>query len=91
MIRNRIVRLSASLAAAALLGAQASLAAGPPQDAQHAPAGTWRLIPLPDVKLPAAWVINTETGETYLCGSGAAQGKARVACVEASFPPASTK
>ncbi|MDQ2804010.1 MAG: hypothetical protein M3Y41_15555 [Pseudomonadota bacterium] len=79
---------AAAFVAAVLLCAVPSFAAGPPQSTSprlSEPAGTWRLIPLSNVKVPAAWVINTANGDTYLCGSTAAEGRAQLACIEADF------
>jgi hypothetical protein len=69
------------------LAAPACFGAEPPPGPSVPPPGTWRLIPLPDEKVPAAWVINTATGATYLCGSGSSEGRARVACIQADFAP----
>lgn len=47
--------------------------------------GTYKLIPLPGSKVPAAWVLNTQTGQTWLCGTGAVDGRARVTCLQADM------
>jgi len=91
MTSKHIVCATAMLASLGLLRLPAAHAAGPPAALQESQSGVWRLVPLPNSKIPAAWVINTETGVTYLCGTGATQGKARVACIEASFPPQHAK
>jgi hypothetical protein len=85
----KMIRISLLWAAAALAGigvpGAPGFAAAPPGTATP-PAGSWQLIPLPDTKVPAAWVINTENGDTYLCGAGSSDdGQARVACIQANF------
>ncbi len=84
MTPTSLLCAAATLAGIALPGAPPAFAATPPGTATP-PAGSWQLIPLPDAKVPAAWVINTENGDTYLCGAGSDDGKARVACVQANF------
>jgi hypothetical protein len=56
------------------------------QEEQAGGAGVWELIPLPDSKVPAAWVFNTQTGQTYLCGPAARRGMAVLACIRARLP-----
>ena len=91
MTSNRMFRVAVVVAGAALLGATPGRAAGPPAALPDSEAGAWRLIPLADSHVPAAWVINTRNGDTYLCGTGALDGHVRVACVEANFPRPNAK
>jgi hypothetical protein len=91
MIRQRILTVAAVLMGLFITGTPAVRAAGPPAALPDSPAGTWRLVPLTNSRVPAAWVINTETGDTYLCGTGSFQGKATIACLEAVFPPSHAK
>ena len=91
MIFDRVPSVAAVLLGMAILGAPACLAAGPGSSPSVSQPGTWRLVPLANQKVPAAWVINTETGDTYLCGSGSSDGRAHVACIEANFSNQSPK
>ncbi len=91
MIRKRILPIAAILTGILMSGAPTVRAAGPPAALPGSPAGTWRLVPLTNSQVPAAWVINTENGDTYLCGAGSSEGKATIACLEAVFPPSHAK
>jgi len=85
MIHLRCRAIFVAVALGTLACVSTALATPPAGPGQGEP-GTWRLIPLPDTKVPAAWVINTTNGDTYLCGSGSHDGQARVACIQARFP-----
>lgn len=91
MIRKLILPAVAILTNLLMTGTPTVHAAGPPAALPGSPAGTWRLVPLTNSQVPAAWVINTETGDTYLCGAGSSEGKATIACLEAVFPPSHAK
>lgn len=83
-----LLRTAAVLSGLGMLAAP-SVAAPPPGTVSEPQGGVWQLIPLPDAKVPAAWVINTANGDTYLCGAGARDGRAHLACIQADFhhPP----
>lgn len=91
MTHSRILYFVAVLAGSVLIGAPLGRAAGPPTALADTQLGVWHLIPLENSKVPAAWVLNTATGDLYLCGTGALNGRARVACIEADFPRAHAK
>jgi hypothetical protein len=84
MTRTGLLSAAVGLGGLAMLAAP-SLAAAPPGTAPTPQSEAWRLISLPDAKVPAAWVINTANGDTYLCGAGARDGRVHLTCIQADF------
>jgi hypothetical protein len=76
----------AALAAPALAAPPSAGGSAQAQPARgYSAPGTYKLIPLPDSKVPAAWVLDTETGQAWLCGPGSDSGQARVTCLQAEM------
>lgn len=90
MLHAMIRLVAGSMFVLAVPALAAPGAAAPPMHpntgAGYSAPGTYKLIPLPGSKVPAAWVLNTETGQTWLCGAGTSGGQAHLTCLPASIP-----